>query len=123
MKTAKFKPGKWYHCPDLYGGNGYNIQIVKRNEEENTVSFLYSENTSDDRTVQTATIEKFTVEQGLTGRCEPYETEAIMAWEYQSPYAKKGDTDKGYFTADEGKSYENIDFDEPAIQDEESELE
>ena len=49
----KFEIGKEYTCSGLYGGE-YKIKVVDRTET--TVSFVYSEECSDDSSIQTKEI-------------------------------------------------------------------
>lgn len=95
----KFEVGKEYKCVALYGGY-YGIKVVGRTET--TISFVYDEETSDDRSTQTAEIiiqESAVYDEDLN-TIDRVKTETVVAWSYHSPYAKnKDDVDYGYFFA------------------------
>ena len=98
MFIKKFKVGKEYRCTGLYGGE-YIIKVVDRTEE--TISFIYDERTSDNRSVQVGKIEiqKCSVYDNDLEEIEKIETETMIAWEYHSRYAEPGEYDYGYYFA------------------------
>ena len=55
---VNFEIGKEYRCVGLYGGE-YIIKVVSRTNDK--IFFVYNERTSDDRSIQSATIEVETV--------------------------------------------------------------
>ena len=98
MFIKKFKVGKEYRCTGLYGGE-YIIKVVDRTEE--TISFIYDERTSDNRSVQVGKIEiqKCSVYDNDLEEIEQIETESMIAWEYHSRYTEPGEYDYGYYFA------------------------
>ena len=92
MFIKKFEIGKEYICTGLYGDE-YIIKVVDRTEE--TISFIYDERTSDNRSVQVGEIEiqKCSVYDNDLKEIEQIETEAMIAWEYHSRYAEPGEYD------------------------------
>lgn len=100
MELYHFKVGDSYYCSDLYGGHDWGIKITGRDEKKGEIHFTYDENTSDKREEQTVPIDIVESTAILpNGKEYPHKTEQIKAWEYQSPYAKNGETDIAYFKA------------------------
>ncbi len=98
MFIKKFEVGKEYRCTGLYGDE-YIIKVIDRTEK--TISFVYDESTSDDRSVQIKEIEiqKCTVYDDSLKEIEQIETESLVAWKYHSRYAEPGEYDYGYYYA------------------------
>lgn len=98
MFIQKFEIGKEYRCTGLYDDE-YIIKVVDRTEE--TISFIYDERTSDNRSVQVGKIEiqKCSVYDVDLKEIEKIETETMIAWEYHSRYAEPGEYDYGYYFA------------------------
>ena len=98
MKKKVFEIGQEYRCTGLYGDE-YKIKVVDRTET--TVSFIYDEQTSDDRTVQ---VQEIIVQEGHDYDEElnvvgTYLVESLIAWEYHSQYAAPDEFDYGYYFA------------------------
>lgn len=94
----KFEVGKEYRCVALYGGE-YVIKVVDRTET--TISYIYSEQTSDDRSVQTTEIkvQSCKVYDTELDEIDTVDTETLVAWEYHSQFAKPDEYDYGYYFA------------------------
>lgn len=94
----KFEIGKEYRCTGLYGGE-YVIKIIDRTE--NTISYKYDEQTSDDRSVQVAeiTIQSCTVYDAELNEIDTVDTETVVAWKYHSQFAEPDEYDYGYYFA------------------------
>lgn len=97
----KFEIGKTYSCCGVYGGE-YVITVTGRTEK--TISFVYSERTSDDRSVQTAEIiiQNSCVYDHELNVIDTVEVETAIAWDYQPRgyYGEPlGDIEHGYYFA------------------------
>ncbi len=96
---VNFEIGKEYRCVGLYGGE-YIIKVVCRTNDK--IFFVYDERTSDDRSMQSATIEVKTVTVYGKNLEElgTVEMECAVAWSYHSQYAtSEDDVDHGYYNA------------------------
>lgn len=98
MKKKVFEIGQEYSCAALYGGE-YRIKVVDRTET--TISFIFDERTSDDRSIQVQDIivqeeNEYDEELNVVGI---HLVESLVAWEYHSQYAAPGDNDYGYYFA------------------------
>lgn len=105
IDAIRFEVGKTYSAPDLYGGPDWRITVTGRDDNKGEIYYTYDEHTSDDRSIKTAKIETETRHLASEEVCL---VEMVLAWEYQSRYAKEGDTDKCYFMADKGQDYSSI---------------
>lgn len=97
----KFEIGKTYSCCGLYGGE-YVITVTDRTDK--TINFVYSERTSDDRSVQTAEIilQDCSIYDHELNVIDTVKVETAIAWDYQPRgyYGEPlGDIDHGYYFA------------------------
>ena len=98
MKNKVFEIGQEYTCLALYGGE-YRIKVVDRTET--TISFIFDEMTSDDRSIQIQDIiiqeeNDYDEELNVVGM---HLVESLVAWEYHSQYADPNYNDYGYYVA------------------------
>lgn len=98
MKKKVFEIGQEYSCSGLYGDE-YRIKVVDRTET--SISFIFDERTSDDRSIQVQDIivkeeNEYDEELNVVGT---HLVESLVAWEYHSQYAAPGDNEYGYYFA------------------------
>ena len=93
MSTTKFKPRMICKAPALYGGE-LSIEILSRNDAQQTITYRYTPECSEDTSEKVAEIIRQTLWDS-DGRRPIGEIESIEAWEYQSfPY---GEPDRCYY--------------------------
>lgn len=98
----KFETGKTYSCCALYGGE-YVITVTDRTEK--TINFIYNDEPSDDRSVQTTNIiiQPLCIYDYEFNVIDTVEVETVIAWNYQprNEYGEPlGDIEHGYYFAD-----------------------
>lgn len=110
-KTIKFQVGKKYQCCGLYGGE-YRITVIGRSG--NLIQYVFDEDTSDDRSVQTGEViiqnhEIMDHDLNVIGQVQ---VESLVAWEYHSQCAPDNEADRGYYFAmDPGALYNKEEWD------------
>ena len=97
-KTIKFQVGKKYQCRGPYGGD-YGITVIGRSR--NLIQYVFDEDTSDDRSVQTGEViiqnhEIMDHDLNVLGQVQ---VESLVAWEYHSQYTPDNEADRGYYFA------------------------
>lgn len=110
-KTIKFQVGKKYQCCGLYGGE-YRITVIGRSG--NLIQYVFDEDTSDDRSVQTGEviIQNHEIMDHDLNVIDQVQVESLVAWEYHSQYAPDNEADRGYYFAmDPGALYSKEELD------------
>lgn len=97
----KFQPGMICEAASLYGGE-LSIEILSRDDAQQTITYRYTSECSDDTTEKVAEIIRQTV-WSSDGSRPIGEIESIEAWEYRAyPY---GEPDHGYFFPEEIRGF------------------